>query len=298
MKIDLLSINDKNGLDRVYILLNSLKQTKQADTEVTYHLILEDVEHNIAYFEDLVSDDFKLEFIQLTPFLDRINLPEFKYQAPANKYTMIRCLTPSYFSSIDKMLYIDTDTVFLQEGVEQLFNTDLTDYYLAGCEDIFISRMNLFTFERQNTKNHYTYINGGVILFNFKKIREDGLDLKLVEMCSNWNLDELKPNWLDQTLMNYVFREKIKLLDYKYNDFSLVTSVTTQPVHSKYLKEKYGYNDMVNSVKDAVILHFLGQMKPWIPRVRQESCFPFSNATRQIWKKIEGTLKKDEAKEV
>ena len=293
MKIELLSVNDKHGLDRVYILLNSIKQTKHKDTVINYNLIVEDAQNQKEYFKELISQDFQINFIQLTPFLDRINLPQFKFKAPANKYTMIRCLTPNYFSSVDKMLYLDTDLVFLQEGIEQLWETNIDDYYCAGCEDLFISKINQFKFERENTKNNQTYINGGVILFNYKKIREDKLDLKLNEMCNNWNLDELKPYWLDQTLMNYVFREKIKLLEYKYNDFSLVTSSMTRPTHSQYLKEKYGYNDMVNSVKDAVILHFLGAMKPWKEKIQLESCFPYHAAAREIWKNIEKELKKN-----
>ena len=295
MKIELLSVNDKHGLDRVYILLNSIKQTKRAQTQIHYNLILEDCQNTKEWFTDLISQDFQINFIQLTPFLDKINLPQTTYCAPANKYTMIRCLAPNYFSSIDKMLYLDTDTVFLQEGIEQLWETDITDYYMAGCEDVIITRLQRLQIERQNTKNSTHYINGGVILFNYEKIREDKLDLKLLEMCNEWNLDELKPYWLDQTLMNYVFRQKIKLIDYKYNDFSLVTSDLVYPVLLNYLKQKYGYQNVVNSVKDAVILHFLGDNKPWRDdqKVKSLTSYPYRSAVKEVWSNIEKNLKKD-----
>lgn len=294
MKIELLSVNDKHGLDRVYILLNSIKLTKHKDTVINYNLILEDCQNTKEWFTDLISQDFQINFIQLTPFLDKINLPEATYYAPANKYTMIRCLTPNYFSSVDKMLYLDTDTVFLQEGIEQLWETNITDYYMAGCEDIIVTKFQPLQVERKNTKNSTDYINGGVILFNFKKIREDKLDLKLVEMCNNWNLDELEPFYLDQSLLNYLFAGKIKLVDYKYNDFSLVTSYAILPLQIKYLNQKYGYSNVVNSVKDAVVLHFLGDNKPWRDdqKVKNLKCYPFRAAVKEVWKKIEENLKK------
>ena len=289
----MLSVNDKNGLDRVYILLNSVKRTKKADTIINYYLILEDAETNKHYFDDLVSDDFRIVTSQLENFEYNINLPQTQYLAPANKHTMVRCLAPRHYSSIQKMLYVDTDIVFLRGGIEELFNTNIKDYYCAGCEDIIITNLPALQIEKANTKNSNDYINAGVILFNFKKIRKDKLDIKLASMCRKWKLDEVKPYYLDQSLINYLFRGKIKYLDYKYNDFSLVTSSTVLNLHSNYLKQKYGYQNVLQSLQDAVILHFLGTAKPWKEfdnNIKQY--YPFIDTAKDVWKQIQRGLKK------
>lgn len=292
MKIDILSVNNKNGLDRVYMLLNSVKLTKQNQTQITYHLILEESKETGNYFNDLVSEDFKLDIIDLDQFKTKINLPKSGNLAPANIYTMIRCLTPSYFKSIDKMLYVDTDVIFLRDGIEQLWNTNINKFYMAGCEDIIVTKFLKLDFQLKNTKNEEQYINGGVILFNYKKIRKDHLDQKLVQFCNKWNKKELKPYWLDQSLLNYLFRGKIKLLEYKYNDFSLVTSHTIFKSHKQYLKEKYGYEEPIESVNDAVILHFLGGGKPWKNDPKSKQIYRYVKISREIWMKLEEYLKK------
>ena len=299
-RIDCFSVNDKNGLNRVYMLLNSLKLTKQKDTVINYRLILEDLtEETKQYFADLQSEDFNIQFIDIDWFKQRIHLPEKDFKVPANYYTMVRCLCPAYFKQVDRMLYLDTDMVFLQGGVEELWNTNIDQYYIAGVEDIMIMHWQQMKFEKENTKNETAYINAGMTLMNFKLIREVGLDKELVEWCQNWKNDELKPHWLDQTLLNYLFRGKIKLLDFKYNDYSLVISSAVMNIVKKHLKQLYDYDEPVNSVKDAVIIHFLGDLKPWKEQkqIKYYFCYPYRTAAKKIWQNLEKALKKNEQKE-
>lgn len=298
MKIDLLSVNDKNGLENVYMLLNSIKMTKLEDTTIVYHLLIEDVNQKIKqYFADLEAKDFKIDFIDCRQFQNKIKLPEkAKYLAKVNYYTMVRCLCPSFFKQVDKMLYLDTDLVFLQEGIEELWQTDVEDYYLAGAEDIIVTRYKNCQIELENLKQPERYVNGGVLIFNYKLMRQNKLDQQFAKWCLNWNLDQLQPLYLDQTLMNYLCRGKIKYIDYKFNDISLVTSIYTYPSHIRYLKEKYCYQKPYNSVKDAVILHFLGEAKPWKNFKIEEAVkvFPYLNVAITIWKNIQKALKKGE----
>mgnify|MGYP003319475881 CR=1 FL=1 len=113
MNINVASVSDKKGLDRVYILLNSLKQTKQNDTIVNYYLIIEDADDEVKkYFLDIVNVDFRIQIIDTSWFKQRINPPQNSY------LYYVRCLFPAYFKGLDKLLYLDTDMVFLQEGVE------------------------------------------------------------------------------------------------------------------------------------------------------------------------------------
>ena len=298
MQIDLFSVNDKNGLDRVYVLLNSVKKTKLPDTTIHYRLIIEGVDDSIKqYFSDLQSEDFKIEYFDTEWFKQRINVPTEGLYCSSNYYTMVRCLCPSYFKQLDKVLYLDTDIVLLQRGIEELWETDITDYYMAGCEDIIVTRFERLQCQRVNSKNRTSYINGGVILFNFKLIREAGLDVVLAKWCQNWNYEQLKPYYLDQTLLNYICRDKIKYVDYKFNDISLVTSVVVYKLQQQYLKQKYGYPYPVNSINDAVILHFLGDGKPW--REVNQRVYPYYPVAKQVWKAIQKELKKnEEAKEV
>lgn len=287
MRINVLSINDKENLDKVYITLNSVKQTKQDDTVINYYLILQNSQQTKHYFDDLISQDFNIIATDAGKFLDKIHLPKAVYYAPPNKWTMIRCLTPSYYSSIQKMLYLDTDTVFVQDGIEELWQTDIEDYFCAGCQDVVVTNLSSLYVEQSNTYNHNHYINAGVILFNYKRIRQQKLDKVLTGMCRKWTRKRIQPYYLDQTLINYIFRDKIKLLDYKYNDFSLVTSTVVLEEHKAYLNKKYGYNTVFDSIRDAVIVHFLGTAKPWKKLdSKVEQKYPYFEAAKQLWETI------------
>lgn len=296
MRIDLLSVNDKNGLDRVYMLLNSIKMTKQEETQIYYHLLIEDVDEAIKeYFSDLLSDDFKIQFTDCRQFEDKIKMPEdVTYYAKVNYYTMIRCLCPSYFTQIDKMLYLDTDIVFLQHGLEDLWNIDIEQYYVAGAQDIIITNYKPCQIELKNLKQPQKYINGGVLLFNYKLIRENGLDKQMAKWCLNWNVNQLQPFYLDQTLINYLCKNRIQYIDYKFNDFSLTTSTYIFSSQQHYLKQKYGYNNPINSINDAVILHFLGELKPWknYNYEKAQKYYPYVLVSKKIWQHLCAVLKK------
>jgi len=63
------------------------------------------------------------------------------------------------------VLSLDADTIVLDD-ISELFETDMTDYYVAGAKEPHNSRESL-------------YINAGVMLMNLEKLR-DGTDDKLI----------------------------------------------------------------------------------------------------------------------
>lgn len=286
MNIDVVSVNDKNGLDRVYMLLNSLKKTKQDDTVVNYYLFVEDVDDEVKqYFKDLISADFRIQIEDTSWFKERINSPYRTY------LYYVRCLFPSYFTWLDKILYLDTDIVFLQNGVEQLWETNVDNYSLGAVSDITVNYFKpLAKIEKDPTKTK-DYFNSGVLLMNLKRIREANKHKQLQKWMLKWNLKELKPSTMDQTLLNYIFREdEVNYLDYKYNDYSLVI---TKTVYSVFKQKLNKYSEPIQSVKDAIILHFLGELKPWrkdFNNVKHISSYP--KQLEEVWKEIEKNLKK------
>ena len=294
MKIECISVSDKNGLDRVYILLNSLKQTKQKETVVEYRLVIEGLdEETKQYFADLQSQDFIIDYIDSGWFRQRINSPRWSY------LYYVRCLFPTYFTCLDKLLYFDTDLVFLQEGVEELWNEDVKNYSLAAVSDIMVNIFPNLRTEKENCETSL-YINSGVCIFNLKRMRQIGKAKQLANWVFDWKSNLLQPYLMDQSLLNYLLRNgEIKQLKYKFNDYSLVLNDYVFPFVKKYLKQTYGYQEPVNSVKDAVILHFLGQMKPWKQNNQKtEAISPYAPACKEIWKNIKKQLgKEDEVKE-
>jgi len=144
--------------------------------------------------------------------------------------TYYRFLIP-LVSREDKVLYLDGDTI-IRGNLRGLWNTNISDMYLAGIPDYpegrVLNAMNVLKLNR--------YFNAGVLLFNLKRIREDGLSDRFFHTMNTI------PNvngWGDQNVINYLFAGKIAPLSQKYNWY-----------------ERFGFNG------DAIIAHFIDG-KPW-----------------------------------
>ena len=102
MIIDIFSVSDKNTLDIIYVMLNSIKHCKDKETIVHYYLIIEDCDDDVKeYFSDLVSDDFSISFIEARNYEQCINPPDRSYL-----YYM-RCLAPFIFKDIKHNYYLN-----------------------------------------------------------------------------------------------------------------------------------------------------------------------------------------------
>ena len=253
MIIDIFSVSDKNPLDIIYVMLNSIKKCKDEETTVHYHLIIEDCDDVVKeYFSDLVSDDFYISFIEARNYEQCINPPDRSYL-----YYM-RCLAPFIFKDMSKILYLDTDVVMVSNRLEELWNTDVENYYLAGAIDIEESlrdeaeRINV----GKNQPNN-TYFNSGVLIFNLDKIRKDEYDKKLMQYLLHYP-DELQCILHDQTLLNWLFKDNVKIISTDFNN-SILSMVSYD---REYYEKFYGTKNLIEKLKDVCILHFKGH-KVW-----------------------------------
>ena len=79
----------------------------------------------------------------------------------------------------EKCLYLDSD-VIVTEDLGALYETELGNYYLAGCRDLWMDLLSEEEREKRRVKTRIPswrhYVNAGVLLFNLKQIKEDGMD--------------------------------------------------------------------------------------------------------------------------
>lgn len=121
-------------------------------------------------------------------------------QFDVDKSPLVR-LTPDYLSKmtygrlfvtqfidkdIDKILYLDCD-VCAYNDVDSLYQLNDTNAYASVARDISIELFAKHELDRTKVKQ---YFNGGVILFNLCKIRNDNIDKKMIDVFFN------PPEWL------------------------------------------------------------------------------------------------------
>ena len=153
--------------------------------------------------------------------------------------TYYRYLLPDLLENIDKVLYLDCDTVALND-ISEIFNINIDDYYIAGVSDF-----SEYAFKKRLSLNKYC--NAGMLLFNLKKMRQENMSEKLIKYTIEHH-DTIP--FQDQDVINVVFQEKILMLDNIWN--------TQLAYYSPY-------NDFTNNYlnNSAKILHFICEIKPW-----------------------------------
>lgn len=147
-------------------------------------------------------------------------------------YAMIRLFADECAVLPDKLIYLDTD-VLLAKDIGLFYDIDINDYDLAGSLDYYGK---VFINPR--------YLNSGVMLWNLKRIRENGIFRRAVTMCNN-----RKMLLMDQSAINKCARRKL-ILPSKFNE-----------QHKKK--------------KDTVIQHFSMRIR-WFPFIKTEKIKPWN----------------------
>ncbi|MBS2209958.1 glycosyltransferase family 8 protein [Carboxylicivirga mesophila] len=124
-----------------------------------------------------------------------------------------RLLIPIIFNHLDKLIYLDVDTIV---------NTDLSEFYHSDIKNHSIGGIPEFYGSPEFSQKYYinnlnlspkSYINAGILLFNLRKIRKQ-LD---TYNASITQLAKLKLLYQDQDILNLLFKGDILLLGHTYN---------------------------------------------------------------------------------
>lgn len=210
--------NNKNVPIKFYIMHSDLIES---DKDII--LKLKNLYKNVDFFFITINQDI---FKNLKTTIDYIS-----------KETYYRYLLSDLIEE-DKCLYLDAD-IIVNGNIKKFYETDISDYLCAGVKDLYIQRINYTP--KIGLKNKL-YINAGVILFNLKKIRQEGYVQKLLE---NSMLLQDNIEFQDQDILNITFKDKIKEINSIYNFCS-------ENVYAEKIKRKF-----------AKIIHFTGPIKPW-----------------------------------
>ena len=116
-----------------------------------------------------------------------------------SKDALIKFQLPWIFRDLDRILYIDGDTL-LFSGFEQIFETDIDDYFAAVVMDMYMMKIG----EWHKKPGLKCYFNSGVIYLNLEKMRRENCSEKLVE----YQKGDIENVFMDQNALNVVFEKR------------------------------------------------------------------------------------------
>ncbi|MDR2628647.1 MAG: glycosyltransferase family 8 protein [Puniceicoccales bacterium] len=251
---------DNNYGPQMYITMLSILKNSNADTRYDFYLLVPS-DFKIRYKNPILelgaSYGAKINFVDVgTAFAD---VP-LKNDWPAPSY--YRLLIPSSLPNYKKCLYLDTD-IIVRHDLGKLLNTDLEDCYIAGVKEDhrWVKEVTPLLALDVHESDHY--VNSGVLVMNLDLMRRDNLQAKLVSMAKHGFDGERTFLSLDQDILNVVCRDRIKLLDLKFNVFSRIPEAMLNSECERVKIQKfYGEKHLHDACNDPVIIHFTGE-KPW-----------------------------------
>ncbi|ONI46521.1 hypothetical protein AN642_02985, partial [Epulopiscium sp. SCG-B10WGA-EpuloA2] len=273
-----LAINDQYvvgaGATVLSILNNSNKENQYEI--VILHKSLKQISKNILYRLLENKNNFKLKFYDVG-----YTISNYNFYLP-NKHWDIQCyfklLIPDIFKKYNKILFLDSDVIILQDIIE-LLNLEISGYAIAAVQDLcYISNHNYGWAKEYNQKilelkNIFNYFNNGVALFNIIEINKFISIDKLLKEASRPYLG------IEEHILNKFFQEKIYFLNPSWNVFINILENTLERFRN------YGpinlYNKYIKSRENPKIIHYAGKEKPWN--------YPNIDLAHYWWDTVRGT---------
>ena len=167
--------------------------------------------------------------------------------------SFFRLYLPKVLPEQERCLFLDSDLI-VRKDLSELYNTDLDEACFAGVTDrLCLEEDQLAKMRRLGIRDGW-YINSGVMTMNLSRLRQTGLDERLLVHAS-----ETAYQYLDQDVINFICPGEVRILPKRYNVYSVDI-----PAHYDVLRGVIP-DDMLEEkdFRDPAIVHFTGPEKPW-----------------------------------
>jgi len=258
-EVNIVYICDNDFIVPTITSVNSLKAYREKSVKYNVYIIVSSssiIEERL--YKDISEPFFRVVFLDAEGIENEnteklINVPDVSAKY-VTKAALFKFLLADILDDIDKVLYIDGDTI-IQSSLCNLFDIDISEKYVAAVPDMGCYYPDLIDHTgRLNFGNEF-YFNSGVMLLNLSKMREDNVSKALVDYRMNY-----KNNYMDQDALNYVLGKSAYRLPIEYNTLTLTVLNKSQDE----LIELFSINTIEELLDRSKILHTAGALKPWI----------------------------------
>jgi len=185
-------------------------------------------------------ENVDIEFVDLNYYIQKIK-DKLHTRDYYSKTTYFRLFLPNLFPQYDKVLYLDSDIVILDD-IAQLYNIDMGDNLVAAAPDDVIQFNKVFQVYVEKVvgvADYRRYFNAGVLLMNLHELRR----FKFLEKFL-YSLDRIKFTVAqDQDYLNRLCKGRVKLLDRVWD---------RMPIADPKIK-----------TEDVKLIHYNLAFKPW-----------------------------------
>jgi lipopolysaccharide biosynthesis glycosyltransferase len=232
--------------------MHSAIKNKNKESVYNFYIIAENFSsENIDKIKKIKEHNVNIEIIPARQkTLDYLHLGRFA----SFKIAMQKIFIPDYLENIDKVLYLDADTL-VQKDLNKIYSTNMGGAYIGATKDGLMYQFPEHITEIGLDWRRF-YFNSGVMLLNLKDMRKDAIIEKSITYF-NTHYEVFG----DQDILNVVVNDKVIPISYRYNCNSTFFEEKDAEFLSNFYNEKV-YQTSRENYDNAVILHFAGH-KPW-----------------------------------
>ncbi|WP_027204154.1 glycosyltransferase family 8 protein [Butyrivibrio fibrisolvens] len=253
-------MSDENFVLPTIVSIYSLTKHKRSNVKYEIHMILDAVPTSVHEIVEKISIN-KVDIVVHDIDCDYFSSIGRKGEWDSiyvSRTDMFKFELPNFLEDLDKVLYIDGDTI-INHNIEPLFDVDIEDNYLAAVDDmgdVHDDNGVSNSFKRIGIKDNH-YFNAGLMYLNLKKMREDNISKKLWEYRIHG-----KNFFMSQDALNRVVLGKRAVLPYKYNFLTVVFDMYSLEEINDSFCEKC-FKNIAECLDEQIVLHMAGKMKPW-----------------------------------
>lgn len=254
-EINLVLITDSRYTPTTMTSMLSAIKNKCPSSIYNYYIVTENAteldKQSLMSLKKLAPDTVNINIIERPePDLPYENMQRFLQY----KVGMHKIYLPEILKDLDKVIYMDGDTIVLKD-LRELYNIDVSNVYASVAKDGIYYRFPKEMAEMGLDKRGF-YFNSGVMLYNLDMQRRDNIVEKLVEYIKTH-----EDFYGDQDVLNVVFEDKLKLMSYRYNCISTFFEADDLDFLSTYYGEPLP-KETFYIYENATVIHYAGD-KPW-----------------------------------
>ena len=255
-----MAMNSDNYIFPILVSITSaLENCNLNKTFLTYHilcgpditnltiLILRSLINNYPFNFEIIFYDMGKNFIQL-------------YHKRISQACYYRILSPIIFN-VDTIIYLDGDTLVLND-LNEMYQYSTGNNYILGF-------LEYSSYNEMDKIGIYTdkYINSGVILLNLQKMRKDDKIFEIVKAVK----DKKYLGKQDQSLLNYVFYQRIDILPSKFVIFNFFEEGDAE-IYLNSIRVNLDIEEFIEAIKNPTIVHLvLCSPKAWLSRTKTKT---------------------------
>lgn len=271
--INIVFIADDNYVTPTMTAIYSVIKNSDPCTFLNIYILSADMSaENIAIFRNAECENVSIQVLQCSAKkYQYLHKSDVSAPCVASIAALLKFDIPNVLTDIEKVLYLDGDLI-VREDLQALYNTDVTDYFLAAVVD-----SGSIYYRHKYVQQVHDYFNSGVMLLNLQKMREADSTSALIEQ----KMSSKDSFLMDQNVFNSVFDCQFLPLPIRYNLLyvNLVRAEGKYSISDINKRYKTSYSSLNEIADDAAIIHFSSKDKPW----RSEDT-PLSEEWRQYFR--------------